>query len=67
MLTLKVENYLSERLIYQLFNMSGELLESKKLTGDKTAISMAGYVRATYFLRIVDDQKKIKVFKIIKN
>lgn len=65
-LSLKVENYMSERLTYQLFDMSGELLESKKLTGDKTIISMSGYVRATYFLKIVDDKKKIKVFKIIK-
>ncbi len=66
-LTLNVKNYDNEKLTYQLFNMSGELLESKKLTGDKTAISMAGYVRATYFLKIIDHQKKIKVFKIIKN
>lgn len=66
-LTLNVKNYDRQNLSYQLFNMSGKLLESKKLTGDKTAISMAGYVRATYFLKIIDNHKKIKVFKIIKH
>ncbi|NQT77031.1 MAG: T9SS type A sorting domain-containing protein [Bacteroidetes bacterium] len=66
-LMLSVKNYDNKKLIYQLFNMSGELLESKKLTGDKTAISMAGFVRATYFLKIIDNHYRIKVFKIIKN
>ncbi|MCD4724834.1 MAG: T9SS type A sorting domain-containing protein [Bacteroidales bacterium] len=66
-LTLKVKNYDRENLSYQLFNMSGNLLKSKKLRGDKTAISMAGLVRATYFLKIIENQKRIKVFKIIKN
>jgi hypothetical protein len=65
-LTLNVKNYNNQNLSYQLFNMSGKLLESKKLMGDKTAISMAGFVRATYFLKIIDNHKKIKVFKIIK-
>lgn len=67
-LTLKVQNnYKNDKLIYQLYNMNGVLLESKKLMGDKTAISMAGYVRATYFLKIVDSNNEIKVFKIIKH
>ncbi|MBA7550129.1 hypothetical protein ES705_42635 [subsurface metagenome] len=46
-LTLKVENYDNENLFYQLFDISGQLLESKKLKGNETTITMANLVPAT--------------------
>ena len=66
-LNLKIENYYADELIYQLINMNGEVLESNSFSGTTTSISMAGYVNATYFLRIIDKDKAIKVFKIIKH
>ena len=66
-LKLKVEKYDNNNLSFQLYTMNGELMESKKLTGNITSISMANFVRATYFLTITDKQKRIKTFKIIKN
>jgi hypothetical protein len=65
-LNLKIENYYADELIYQLLNMSGEVLESNSFSGNATSISMSGYVNAVYFLRLIDREKTIKVFKIIK-
>ena len=66
-LTLKVENYDIESLSYKLFDANGKLLESKKVTGYETIISMANLLPNLYFLKVIDNQKEIKTFKIIKN
>lgn len=66
-LTLKVENYDTENLSYKLFDANGKLLESKKVTGNETIISMANLFSSLYFLKVIDNQKEIKTFKIIKN
>jgi hypothetical protein len=65
-LNLKIENYYADELMYQLVNMNGDILESNSFSGTGTSISMAGYVNAVYLLRIIDREKSIKVFKIIK-
>ena len=52
---------------YRLYDMNGNLLEKKKLTGKETAISMEKLLPASYFLQITDNQKEIKIFKIIKH
>ena len=69
LLTLTVENYDSENLSYQLFDINGKLLESKKLAGNSNTITMANLAPATYFLKIYNDQKVkvLKTFTIIKN
>jgi hypothetical protein len=66
-LTLKVENYDNVNLSYQLFDISGKLLESRKLRSNKIEIEMINLVPANYFLKIRDNNKEIKTFKIIKN
>ena len=66
-LTLKVENYDRENLSYKLFDAKGKLLESKKVTGNVTIIPMANLLPTLYFLKVIDNQKEIKTFKIIKN
>lgn len=66
-LTLKVENYDNKSLSYRLFDANGKLLESKKVTGNETTISMANLLPNLYLLKVIDNQKEIKIFKIIKN
>ncbi len=66
-LTLNVEDYESDKLSYQLFNLSGTLLSSKAILGNTTQINMVNYVASIYILKIVDDKQTIKTFKIIKN
>ena len=55
---------------YQLYDMSGKLLEAKKLQGTETKIGMTNRVAGSYFLKIINQQSKesqeIKTFKIIK-
>jgi len=66
-LTLNIENYDNTDLSYQLYDMSGKLLENKKIIGNETKIILINRVAAIYFLKVVDNQKEIKTFKIIKN
>ena len=67
LLILKVENYDNKKLSYQLYDINGKLLENKKLTGNKTSISIGKYISSAYFLKLTDNNKEIKVFKIVKN
>ena len=65
-LNLKVENYDNTNLSYKLFDISGKLLETKKITGNETSIVMSNLVPATYFIKVTEGNKEIKTFKIIK-
>ncbi len=64
---LKVESYKVENLSYQLFDVEGRLLESEKVTGNETKIKMTNLLPANYFLKVMENQKLVKTFKIIKN
>jgi len=65
-LTLKVSDYESDNLYYRLFDMNGKLLKMKKVTDPQMQIIMQDLKPAVYFLKIVDKNREIKVFKIIK-
>ncbi len=66
-LKLKVENFKTENLTYQLYDISGKLLENKKIEGNETSITMSNLVSATYFVKVTESNKEVKTFKIIKN
>ena len=51
---------------YQLFDINGKLLQNKALEGTETSIVMSNLVPATYFLKVIKDNKEVKIFKIIK-
>jgi hypothetical protein len=63
---LKTENYKSENLTYQLLDLSGKVLECKKLDRGETIIGMNNFASAAYFLKVICDKKEVKTFKIIK-
>jgi len=65
-LTLKFENIGKENLTYKLSDVNGKLLENKKITGNETTISMANLLPGIYFLKVNDNRKEIRIFKIIK-
>ncbi|MBE9469140.1 MAG: T9SS type A sorting domain-containing protein [Bacteroidetes bacterium] len=52
---------------YQLFDINGKFLESKILTSNKTTITMENRVASIYFLKVLDNNKELKTFKVIKN
>lgn len=66
-LQLKVESEKLKDLSFQLFDLQGKLLQTKKLTGTETQIDMSSYVPSTYFVRVISGNQSIKEFKIIKN
>lgn len=66
-LQLKVESKKLKDLSFQLFDMNGKLLQSKKITGNQTSIVMSNLVPATYFVKVIQGNKEIKTFKIVKN
>lgn len=65
-LKLKLESEKLESLSYQLYNIQGKLLQSGKIEGTESQIDMSNYVPSTYFVRIINQNQSIKVFKIIK-
>lgn len=66
-LKLSIKNYEIENLRFQLYNNNGDLLQDKKVEGSETNIIMSNLFPAIYFLKVTDNKKVIKTFKIIKN
>jgi hypothetical protein len=64
---LKIENYEVQNLRYQLFDINGSLLQDNLIVGNEISIDMSNYMSATFFLKVTDNNKVIKTFKIIKN
>ena len=64
-LTLEVNAFELSTLNFQLYDMQGRLLQSDKITGTQTRISMGGLVPATYFVKVTEGKKEVKTFKII--
>jgi len=66
-LTLKVESFDNRNLSYQLFDISGTLIESQKIMDIETIITMTDHAASAYIVKIIDNKQEIKTFKIIKN
>jgi hypothetical protein len=66
-LTLSIDNFEISKLSYQLYDMQGKLLQSEKINDSQTSITMSNLVPATYFLKVIQNNKEVKTFKIIKN
>jgi hypothetical protein len=65
-LTLTIDNFEISTLNFQLFDITGKLIESKKITSKTEIIHMENLERATYFLKVTNNNKEVKTFKIIK-
>jgi hypothetical protein len=66
-LILKVEKIKLHDLKYQLFDLSGKILEEDEVLSSETLINMSNYITDTYILRVNKNQHLIQSFKIIKN
>lgn len=51
---------------FQLFNLNGILLLNSKITDRETEISMEREESTIYFLRVIRNNREVKVFKIVK-
>ena len=66
-LILTVENFELPTLSFQLYDMNGKLIEIKKIEDKQTSIGMVNLVCGNYLLKVIVENKAVKVFKIIKN
>ncbi len=71
-LTLEVKDYVQtshdlSQLSFQLYDMNGKLLQSEKITGNQTRIFIDHLVPANYLAKVIQGNKEIKTFKVIKN
>ena len=51
---------------FQLFDAAGKLLLSEKIAGNQTRIGMNNLVPSTYYLKVIQQNKVVKLMKIIK-
>ena len=51
---------------FQLYNMTGTVIQEKRIIDEETEISMESHKSAVYFLRVIRDNREVKVFKIVK-
>jgi hypothetical protein len=65
-LTLSTENFEQKNMLYQLYSISGNLLETKQINNSETRIYLQDYNPSIYFLKLINNDKEIKTFKIIK-
>lgn len=66
-LKLKFDSEKIENLSYQLYDLQGRVIENKKINDNSTTIKMEGLPKATYFLKVTNNQNIVKTFKVIKN
>ena len=66
-LTLNIGNAELSALNFQLYDISGKLIESRKIISSSETIGMENLPSATYFLKVNNNINEVKTFKIIKN
>jgi len=66
-LTLRIDEFEISNLSYQLYDINGKLLQNEKITSDQTSIVMSNLVPSSYFVKVIQGNKEVKTFKIIKN
>ena len=65
MLTIKGQDM--NGLQFQLFDATGKLLDTQKISVPETIVRMEPYAMSTYLLKITRQNSEIKTFQIIKN
>lgn len=63
---LNIENFNNENFNYQLFDLKGTLLINKRINDKASVIVLGNLPIATYFLKVFENNKEVKSFKIIK-
>tara|TARA_R110001592_G_scaffold23435_4_gene91849 strand:- start:383 stop:865 length:483 start_codon:yes stop_codon:yes gene_type:complete len=66
-LNLTISQIENKKFIYQVFDLNGRLLFHKKMENNNSEIRMNQLANAVYLLKIFENKKLIKIFKIIKN
>ena len=65
-ITLNINNEEYSHYKYYLFSLTGIILQHEKIKAVSTEIHLEEYPPSTYFLRIINGDSEIKLFKIVK-
>ena len=65
-LQLEVRNTDFANLSYQLFDLNGKMILNEKITAETSSIQMERLPAAIFLLKVVNNNKEVKTFKIIK-
>ena len=61
-----LENQLT-KLTYSIYDVNGRIVKKGKVNDEKTSITMKQFATGVYFLKVQQNTKQLKVFKIVKN
>ncbi|MBC7605518.1 MAG: T9SS type A sorting domain-containing protein [Burkholderiales bacterium] len=67
LVNLKIGNHSADNLQYQLFDLKGRQIQSQKIQQSETPIQLENLAAAIYLLNVLEENKLVKTFKIIKN
>lgn len=54
-------------LTYSIYDITGKLIGNGNLINNETSIHLGGMVSSTYLLKIYNNKKEVKVFRVVKN
>jgi hypothetical protein len=60
-------DFSTETIHFRLSDINGSVIQSDKAAGRQTRIDMQNLPPAVYFLKVTDNRRELKTFKIIKN
>jgi hypothetical protein len=66
LIKLTINSFDHENLRFRIYDIYGVLLQDKKIESRETEISLESQPPSVYFLKIIQDNLEVKVFKIIK-
>ncbi len=67
-LKLKIQDLNTENLVWKIHDANGKLLNTDRVSGAETSISMANYTSGVYLFSVLNkDNLQYKTFQIIKN
>ncbi len=66
-LNLEIVGFDGNDLKYQIYDITGNLVRSGQIPGNRAEVSMKHLASAPYFLRVLHNNIVVKTFKIIKN
>jgi hypothetical protein len=66
-LTIDILDYEISNLTYQLYDIQGKLIQNEHIVSSQTNVVMQNLVPSTYIIRVMQKNRELKSFKIIKN
>lgn len=64
---LRISNVVNDKFYYQLYDLIGSRIMNKEIKSVETNIYMDNLVDGIYLLKVLKNNREIKIFKIIKN